>query len=415
MSTIRTRTVTCPIVTELGRANVLYMAPKPGNNSSSGQRVYENIGGFSYYGYPHVNKVTNDIVMTKGEKILSLTTWPYLLPNNPFTSVKTRIGSKLIYLRRYFEDDRWKYQHVIKTSAAFPITAMQNPAWDLYNEVLYPQQDRLIQKAFKQAKHSGFNPTVDLLEFTSTAKYFGQSVERFATIFQKGLRQGLKKESPAGLWLEKHFALDPVLSTIDSTAKDIAQKGLSRHWAHRRGKAKAEAGKTVRKDLPLVDLFSGTQVPNSTWQLEFDIACSCKVFVIYTQTYDLLYAADTPGLDALWATLPFSFVADWVVNVGEVLTAQQPASNGAVFAQAGMSKLVTASRSNGVNPYFLKLNPGYFYDSQEGWYEDFYIYRNRSLLTPSDISWIPSIKNPFDWWKTTTSLALIKQLSKSKR
>jgi hypothetical protein len=180
---------------------------------------------------------------------------------------------------------------------------------------------------FRDAIHEGADLGVDLAEGGQSMGMMGQ---RFGQMFGFGkdllrgnflgaarrlnlavVPKGVSaKKSLANNWLEYHFGWEPLIKDIFAVI-DVLQNPI-----------KSVRPRGVGKTFSTKRLASGTP-PDTTveeWQCQHRVACGAEV----TISNPNLFLAQNLGLvnpaGIAWELVPFSFVLDWFVNVGDFLS-----------------------------------------------------------------------------------------------
>lgn len=154
-------------------------------------------------------------------------------------------------------------------------------------------------------------------------------------------KPGRASGTAAQLWLEYNLAIAPTLGTLYDGMKAL-QEGLGSDNLYVRGKAKYTLNRKEEVD------DSGhnppTQIKTSTWSSREDYAVSFigilnDEFIAKAKALDV----DNPYSTA-WELVPFSFVMDWFVNIGDFLESLN-ATSGMTYGGGYRSLKVTGSGS----------------------------------------------------------------------
>lgn len=202
----------------------------------------------------------------------------------------------------------------------------------------------------------------------------------------------LKSKDFGSRWLELQFGWKPLLSDIYG-AYQLAQDGLRRGYLPLRVVRELKHPFSFKREGNVFD-------PNT---YEYDGETSFKVVLwYYIEDESLAWASGLGLLNPLqlaWEKIPFSFVIDWAMPIGTVLSAYT-ATLGIKFLSGTETKRCTY-KCNVTIPY---------YDSTvtttgEG------IGYARTTLSSFPLA-IPYVKSPFSSSHTVSALALLQQLRK---
>jgi hypothetical protein len=210
----------------------------------------------------------------------------------------------------------------------------------------------------------------------------------------------------ASTWLEYKYGWTPLLSDVYDQAKALAT-----HMVERSNVVRRESTKISEEDEAFL---SYTDPGNATWTLDGRRVEKRSVFqlVRYSIPESQIKAMDTFGLNnpllLAWELLPFSFVADWFLPIGNALE-QLTATNGLIFHGSARSikiekKLSYSFYGNGTAvsvPNGFAVAQGQLHDTLN----EFSLVREGVLSFPSP-QW-PEFRTPKSWQQALTSIALL--------
>lgn len=204
---------------------------------------------------------------------------------------------------------------------------------------------------------------------------------------KKRLKPGM---SAAHAWLEYQYAWMPLLNDIYDSY-NVLRDGINR-------KSLTLAGvRQIESEADYVD------VNDYWWDLQGTVKVRhrCKLFFRLTnETADNFYSLGLINpAEVAWAIVPYSFVIDWFLPVGNVLEAYS-ALQGLTYVDGGITSKADVS---GKGPRKL---PGYFETDFEWKFEHFAIRREKVYTA------IPAlyVKSPFSSTHVTSALALLRNL-----
>lgn len=239
----------------------------------------------------------------------------------------------------------------------------------------------------------------------------------------RGMAKALKVNPPkellkdtgrtsAGMWNSFHFGWAPVVDDIAKSAFFLSDEAnIAKVRLHARSRANyVHAGSWVDTGT----LYTGDGSVSLRTRYRNTVFCEYSV--------SLWYALDAPALRSLaefgltdpfstaWALAPMSFVADWVLPIGDVLRAYS-ATRGLSFRGGSNTNFRRANLE--FVPASLSHSNGFWRITQQdvAYPAPASVIWNRAVWDSSPLP-IPSYwKDPFDAWKVTTSVALLRQFT----
>lgn len=133
----------------------------------------------------------------------------------------------------------------------------------------------------------------------------------------------------ADVWLEYRYGWKPLIidaATLCNEAENSTVKGFRSRAVARSG------GEAFKKETRASGISTAGQIVSTSWLVTETYSSKVNAGVIYSiaNRSGAALKAKTLGLDArsvlptLWETVPYSFVVDWFVNVGDWLQAVVP-------------------------------------------------------------------------------------------
>jgi hypothetical protein len=264
-------------------------------------------------------------------------------------------------------------------------------------------------KALKALKTQKFNAGVALAEARETGELIGSTAKRIATAVSQ-LQNGQYKRAAKSLgvhprvaprsWLELQYGWKPLLQDVHGAAQHLAEQTNQPHlWrVTTRGTHKVKS-KTNR----VIDLtYRAAKEEKETLE-------SCFVRLDFQPWRTFLTAAANSGLlnpaEVLWEKLPFSFVFDWFLPVGDWLGTLD-ATIGYDFMSGSWSYLRRSNivRKAGYTPLTLKHEWSNDYNERH-----FALERVPYSTEPSPFQgrMFPKFKDPFSLTHVANGLSLL--------
>lgn len=239
-------------------------------------------------------------------------------------------------------------------------------------DALQDARRKVINKLITQIKGQSFNAGVALAETRQTANLVASSARRIAqTVLSlkrgnvagaiRGLtgassRRDINRVQRAGAipqqWLELQYGWKPLLSDIYG-----ATQALSKRYATKPTYCSVKASSSIdlNNDYATHEVRYGLP---ASWKQRAN--ARVNGFVEYAVGNEMSQVASQTGisnpLSVAWEIVPYSFVVDWFLPVGNYLN-NLDYSNGLVFRRGYISKKVT-------NDLSVRLTDGKYVDSQ---------------------------------------------------
>jgi len=271
-------------------------------------------------------------------------------------------------------------------------------------------------KALVKMADAKVNVAVAYAEASKTSDLIldtARRIDRAYRAFRKGNLKGVAENlniTPRRLhksWLEYKYGWMPLLMDVKGAAEFFAQQHLVRPTTFTVSAAE-EVTKTAQWQY--VQTAYGSSTPNdlsSPYYISGHMKTRVKIWCELSSPH--LSAMQQLGLTnpalVAWELVPFSFVFDWFVSVGDWLTAAT-AQQGVTIKRAMISVIddlgetyaqAATTRVNGSQTY---ETPGHGYVGSARRY-------TRSIPDLSPFSLYPPVTNSFNFPKLVTSLALI--------
>jgi hypothetical protein len=276
------------------------------------------------------------------------------------------------------------------------------------------QLNATIVKALVKMADAKVNVAVAYAEAHKTSDLIldtARRIDKAYRAFRKGDLRGVAQNlniTPKRLhnsWLEYKYGWMPLLMDVKGAAEYFAQQHVVRPTTFT---VSATEEVTKTKTWPYVSATYGSGVPyTSTYFLSVNLKTRCKIWCELTSPH--LSTMQQLGLTnpalVAWELVPFSFVFDWFIQVGDWLTAMT-AQQG-VTIKRSMLSFYDNDGHTFVSPPTVSVVGSTLYESSGQSYacsERGYV---RSVPDLNPFSLYPPRTNSFGFKKLVTSLALI--------
>jgi hypothetical protein len=364
----------------------------------------------------------------------------YQLPQNPYTKVTARQEypkSSPIYKEQYLDGTSrlWFYSG---PGTAFYLDISES-------NVEYPSDPTLYNKAVQrlqaQSTQSSGSLSVTMAEAHKTASHIAQTATRFANAF-RSLRRGrlgdfanavgvtapvrkvrayrnraLQEERlgssrardfAASTWLEYTYAWKPLLQDVHTQAENLARVLADNDYTLRSARGKATG--------QVVHTRKFTE-PSGVWSYTKEVVVDAResLTVRYRIPNGAASVANTFGLlnplEVAWEVIPFSFVADWFLPVGDFISGLS-AFNGLEFAGGSRASVRVSTHvcKGAKGPGNAGTNPKGFLTTPAGTATGQYLSKTRTLLSGFPHQELPRFKNPSSFAHATSAMALIQSV-----
>lgn len=256
-------------------------------------------------------------------------------------------------------------------------------------------------------KKQRINLGVALREAQMTADYLGTMGLRVSQFYRAVRKRTMPKwngfEAPSSAMtkaiLEQQYALAPLLSDVYGAAQALRERNDFSDWVV------TTIGKTVSKDRSEGILFPGTTI-TAQWIRHTHLRYKVRLDYIPANEFlsTLASLGMTNPLEVIWEAVPFSFMIDWAVPIGDWLSAMD-ATLGYKFlsgscSESKLAEFLVNSRLNDTPTHYCS---GEFHGRA----------RSRSLsrtvYLDSPIPAAPRIKNPLSLGHMRNGLSLMYQ------
>lgn len=208
-------------------------------------------------------------------------------------------------------------------------------------------------------------------------------------------------------WLEYKYGWTPLLMEVKGAAEFFAQQHVERKP---RFVAKSHRERKFNTSRSVAYTAYGWSTPSHSYteQVESVYTYKAKVWCELTNPHmsALQQLGITNPLLIAWELVPFSFVFDWFIQVGDYLEGLT-ALHGVTIRRAMQSHVLT-SKWKLVYPETSRTNAGYYYYTNSLTYEFEVREYIRDPLVLNPLSLYPPSKVSFGFQKMITSLALMR-------
>lgn len=399
--------------------------------------LHSNFGAWQYLGGPYLSfqrRFINTSVSTPGFDKLNR----YQLPQQPHTRIEwatlyTPFSAQYLWT---WPDGTWAANDYRGNPRALGVnvdlTANYGPADG-------PLESKALDRLFDNLSQTKGSAAVSMAEIHKTAKMVGDTAVRLATAYS-ALRHGRmsdfsdalgisvskrrlaayrgrykqqfgstgdSQQFAASTWLEFTYGWKPLIGDVYTQAEN-----LSRYLTERQGAIREARGSATETVTTIEPRFSA----NADWVVSkyVRVKTRCGYVVRYKladgqSSIINVFGLNNPAIIA-WELLPFSFVADWFLPIGNFLS-QLTATAGLQFhsgvkTRKSTSFAVSEMRGTGV-PRADQGGTLRFVVSGGSAKNNIRTGKSRSVLTAFPYVRFPEFKNPLSVSHATSSIALI--------
>lgn len=267
-----------------------------------------------------------------------------ILPVNPMTQTKTVLSSPPMdfeFFRTSDPSDRYRCQGLVTSYS--PITVSNGShcylgsyAWTSAPETpSWPSRDVLIQEANANARAAGFDILTFMAEWNKTLDLvlgFQERVIRRAERIKRKRSVRTEREF-LDAWMEYRYGWRILMYDIESISEsfDRLKNGFNRtRWTAHDERFSRSSSSYVKGNASYV--HGAGEVDSLTYMMRASITAglehrrSMRAGVGVEMAMDDILTIDP--LTTAWEVIPFSFVADWFVNLGDLIASYSPFANG---------------------------------------------------------------------------------------
>lgn len=221
-------------------------------------------------------------------------------------------------------------------------------------------------------------------------------------------------------WLELTYGWRPFMQDLYGSVEAIVDAGLGHDASRCTVKASVKDVETSRFDLSMTSEWISESVPTASFSMRRVDTHTCHVSLTYVLANEILYSMAQMGItnpaELAWERIPFSFVVDWFLPVGNFLQTLD-ADFGMRFIGGSVGKMTRRVDSCvGIKSSKWYHRNGGDFDEWElsnysggypgGRYHEF----SRKLYLASPLPTVPRFKNPISAGHIANALALLKNV-----
>jgi hypothetical protein len=218
---------------------------------------------------------------------------------------------------------------------------------------------------------------------------------------------------PHNQWLQLQYGWLPLLGDAYGSAKELAEK---------------DRESPDRYNATCISRIVNTEKAETQYDLRFGslfhFPCriyktttfDCKVRLDYVRENEVLASLSELGitnpLSLAWELLPFSFVADWFIPIGDYLSVMD-ATVGWSYKGGSLSKTTRVKRQfitnglvHGVPQFSNERYTGYCIFNRGN---DRYVHLKREVYPTSPLPWLPSFDGGLNLRRSANAIALLRQ------
>jgi hypothetical protein len=193
-------------------------------------------------------------------------------------------------------------------------------------------------------------------------------------------------QTTSNLWLQYRYGIRPLVSSVNSIVKEVGQFRKKKRSTYR---GKYTLSRSSGLSYPLVDFKTTSQV-QETRSDEIEI----RAGILLEELVELHTAlgVDASGMLSLpWELVPFSFVADWFINVGDFIQGIMPSLTKSPLATW---YVVRRKQIRTINVGSTTVTPGFnditiVRSASEDWRSEVYTTTRVPKLPLPSVTWKP--------------------------
>lgn len=291
---------------------------------------------------------------------------------------------------------------------------------DAYAGIAAELTEELIPKLYEKVKNQDVNLAQALVEYRQSADLFlntltragkallalkrGDLVNAFGILLPK------TKKELANDWLAFQYGVKPLLSDIDGAAKHLAIPEPRYIDIIVRKKRNSEPYGVPYQDMGNQGLYRFTTTCVAQCEVEVKFKVRLKVSISFGGNLEReLSRLGFGNLQALvWESIPYSFIADWVIPIGDYLNNQDAFCGLEVLSvqkTTFVKEVVTVSRTFGGKTEGWETTPAI------SWFKNTRVKVMREVGLPIPPLPVPEFKNPFSTGHALNAFALFTQLT----
>lgn len=214
-------------------------------------------------------------------------------------------------------------------------------------------------------------------------------------------------DSLANNWLEFQYGWKPLLQDVKGAAESLARFNLASDSVVNVVRSSASSTRVQAIDLFLDGISAGKAMAFTKTDIRFGAryVVSSPGLAFFQQT------GFTNPLNLAWEVLPFSFVVDWFLPIGQYLESQSQ-WQGLSFIDGWETRFTKMKVVIGHNWERTTNGPSGIlkYERRDGFYSGETVRLDRLQLNAFPAQTFPSFKNPFSTAHALNSLALLRQV-----
>lgn len=271
-----------------------------------------------------------------------------------------------------------------------------------------------LRAFYERMKDQSANVATALAEGGQTLQMIGSTATRVAKSLLLAKRGNLagsikqlfptSKKEVAGDWLQYQYGLKPLLQDLDGIAKHLA----NRSFRPKTYKVSAKRSETLEEDV-----LENAGVLNGVARVltKVSVKYSAIVEIDQPKVREIAQLGGANPVSVAWELIPFSFIADWFIPIGDYLN-NYDAIAGLIVKEVWKTKVVTTdvTYSGTISGRDSIIGTTWNSGSQRWQVQSYHVIRERLTSVPPLP--IPVFKNPVSKGHLANALALFIQLRK---
>lgn len=244
-----------------------------------------------------------------------------------FTKIYRSFGDKNFWRHYYYPYGTSRTGPGAGGYPSAPVPTISAP--DPYNKAL--------SKIYEQVR-GGMDLSVDLAEYRQTTRMISGASDQILGIARHLRSIGGISKLASNTWLQWQYGVRPLMSTIsDLTGHQIELVMQPKHYiAYASSRANSRTSNVTISNVP------GTHTQDASNRVRLKV----KFSVSNAERYALSTYTSLSPLSILWELTPYSFVADWFVNVGGYLRMAETALLCGLECHGGTLTRTTLTKSH---------------------------------------------------------------------